>query len=594
MKTTTALAPLLPPTLLLSQSATLPQKTVDVRNTVYQLLNYYETQGTINMLPQARPYDNATIINYLESLTQDSTLSSREKKAVEGYLSDFSRPINGIIAKQESTDNAYAVVGAAATIEGTVAAGDNASWSSSNIFEPFVAAQLGNHLTIFGALGLAIEGLAPDRFYESYVKDGAVHFPYEDKGYTCHPYTYDYETMYGHVDIDASSGEGNPLHKNLTAGMLYHAEMSGSWWNNALRISFHNSGRAWGFRNDNLMLSAHARRMPGLDMVITPVSWLRYSMLVAGTFHYANQRASYKSNIYGYDLGDVQKMLTLQMVEILPWPWLQIAVTGGNIWSKRLEPAYVMPFAFPHFTQIDVGDHDNLYLGCNIAARIPQAGKVWFSLWVDEFSFRQREDPLLLMPRNRYAWQSGWDMPLPIPLTTLNISYTRVTPYVYTHYPETNFNTMTERPLDMTYTHDGANIGFYLPPNSAEARISLHTQYIPDISITLESRYMIHGTNDLAIAGDSLLITGDIYRYQENNVYDYPLLDFGHDGIYDHTFYTFLNAERRIRLALPRGYFRIFANLGYSHTRWQSNQSGVTAPDPKNLFTLSAGLHLDF
>ncbi|MDD2323208.1 MAG: hypothetical protein PHT77_08770 [Bacteroidales bacterium] len=592
LTTTTIL--LLLPLYSLAQFPTLAQKTVDVRHTVYQLLKYYETKGKLEMLPQAKPYSNEEVVCYLEILMRDSSLLHKDHEEVEGYLSEFTQPVNGMIFKQQKLDNHFAAVGAAASMQGSVAGGDHATWSTSNIIEPFIAAQLGDHISAFGALGLGIERLAPDCFYESYVKNGAVHFPYEEKGYACHPYTYDYETMYGHVNIDASSGEGNPLYKNLTAGMLYHAEISGSWWGNALRISFHNNRRAWGYSNDNLMLSSTARRMPGLDMVITPVSWLRYSMLIGSTFHYANQRSTYKSNIYGYDLGDVQKMLTLQLLEVMPWPWLQLSLSGGNIWSKRLELAYMMPFAFPHFTQIDVGDHDNLFMGTTIGARIPGTGKVWFSLWIDEFSITHRDDPLLKMPRNRYAWQTGWDAPLPVPRTTISLSYTRVTPYVYTHYPEYNFNTLTGRPLDMTYTHDGANIGFYLPPNSAEARLSIVTQFLPATTLKLESRYILHGTNDLAIAGDSLLITGDIYRYQENNVYDYPLLDFGRDGIYDHTWYTSLMAEHRIRPVPSQGYYRIFANLGYSHTRWEANQSGVTAPDPQKLFTFSAGLFLDF
>ena len=571
----------------------LPQKTVDVRNTVYEVLDHYEACGLLGFLPTVRPYTNSMVVGYLQELLEKPELSPKELALINAYLTDFSRTTNGIIFKQEQTKNACAVVGAAATISGQNAFGDNGTWAMAQIFEPFVAGSIGDHISFAGAMGLSVERLAADCFHESYVKDGAVHFAYEDIGYAFHPYMFDYETMWAHVNIDASAGESGPLQDNLTAGMIYHGELSGSWYNNAIRVSFHNNRRSWGYSSDNLMLSAHARRMPGLDLAIAPVKWLRYSMLVGSTFHYANQRAGYKENIYGYDLGDVQKMLTLQMLEITPVSWMQFAITGGNILSKRLELAYLMPFTFPHFTQIDVGDHDNLFMGFNMAFLIPHAGKAWLSVWVDEFSITNRDAPLLKMPRNRYSWQAGWNLPALLPLTNARISYTRVTPYVYTHYPETNFNTFTDRPLDMTYTHDGANLGFYLPPNSAEAKLLITSLALENITLELDNRFIIHGTNDLALAADSALITGDIYSPQNNNVYDYPLLDFTHDGIYDYTWYTQLRAEYRVRRSAEQGYFRIYGTAGFSNTWWRSNESGVTAPESQQLYTLEVGLVVD-
>ena len=570
----------------------LPHKTVDVRNSVYDLLDYYQSNGVLEFLPQAKPYTNSLIFSYLQELQASEKLTEQEKQVVRKYLIDFSRYVNCFIVKDQHTENRFAAVGYAASLDAKLAGGDDGTYATSGIFEPFVAGQLGDHITVFGALGLGLERLAPDIFYESYVKNGAVHFPYQDKGYAHHPYQFDYETMYDHPDVDASSGGGNALHKNFTAAMLYHAELSGSWYHNAIRFSFHNNRRTWGYQPDNLTLSTHARRMPGLDLVIEPAKWLRYSMLVASTFHYANQRSGYKQDIYGYDLGDVQKMLTLQMVELTPLPWLQIAVTGGNIWSKRLELAYMMPFAFPHFTQIDVGDHDNLFMGLNLAVKIPRAGKAWFNLLIDEFSFINRSQPLLKMPRNRYAWQVGWDLPLPLPLTIARVSYTRVTPFVYTHYPETNFNTLSTRPLDMTYTHDGANIGFYLPPNSSELKINLSTLAFPDFKIELDTRYIIHGTNDLA--GDTLQIFGDVYRHQFGGAEKYPLLDFTKDGLYDYTFFTQLSAEYRMRKGDGLGYYRLIGKVGYSDTWWESNDSGVAAPASMKLFSINVGLSVDF
>ncbi len=533
-------------------------------------------------------------MGYLQQLLVNGNLSETEKENIQNYLNDFYRPVNGLIFKQQEGKQTYTVVGTGAKIDARIGAGDKATWSTSNIVEPFIAGDLGKHISWFGGMGAAIDRLAPDIFYQSYVKNEAVHFPYESVGYAFHPYQFQYETMYSHVNSSGEEGEGAPIQDNLTAGMIYHSEFSGSWFDNALRISFHNQQRSWGNASDNLVLSARARRFPGIDLFIQPTSWIRYSFLTGSLFSYANQRSSYKKNIYGYDLGNVQKMFTLHLIEFMPGKHFRIAATGGNIWSKRLELAYLMPFVLPHFTQIDVGDHDNLSLSLQVSLLTRATGKTWFSFFIDEFSFTEKGQ-LLKMPRNRYAWQLGWNTNLLshlIPQTQSQISYTRVTPFVYTHYPEGDFNTFgSERPLDMTYTHDEANLGFYLPPNSGEFRLNFINIAVPDLTVKLDNRFIIHGTNDLA--GETYQIYGDIYRHQFGEVYQYPLLDFTHDGIYDFTWFSELRADYKVRWVSYLNYFRLFGSMGYSKTWWESNLSGVAAPGNKSLLTVNFGVAVD-
>lgn len=573
----------------------LQNRTISVDNSVYNLLEQYELLGLTGFLPIARPYNKSFIITTLQNILETGKLSQKETETIERYLNDFTRPVNGFMIKQHHSDQMYTVVGFGSQVEAGVGFGNNGTYITSLIAEPFFAGDIGNNLSYVAGIGASVDRLAPDIFYESYVKDGSVKFPHKNIGYASHPYQFDYETMWAHVKITATSGEGGPFQNELTAGMIYHTELSGSWLNNAIRVSLHNNRRSWGYTNDNLTLSKHARRFHGFDLVISPTHWIRYSMLVGSLFHYANQNTSYKQNIYGYDLGNVQKMLTLHMIEFNPSKYIQFMFTGGNIWSKRFELGYLMPFVFPHFIQIDAGDHDNLSMSLNMALLLPHLGKTWFSIFVDEFSFTQRGE-LLNMPRNRYAWQWGWKSPLLSSLissTNTELSYTRVTPFVYTHYPESNFNTFgSERPVDMTYTHDGTNLGFYLPPNSGEFKFKITNMTIPDLKVELDNRLSIHGTNDLAL--DSALIYGDVYRHQTDNVNQYPLLNFTNDGFYDFTWFSGLKAETRIRKGDGLGYYRIFGSIGYSKTWWKSNNSGITPPNEYHFVSGKIGLSVDF
>jgi len=313
-------------------------------------------------------------------------------------------------------------------------------------------------------------------------------------------------------------------------------------------------------------------------------------------FSYANQSANYRQSIYGYDIGQVQKMFTYHLLEFIPNKWLQISVGGGNIWSKRLELAYLMPFVLPHFAQIEVGDHDNLSLYFDVATQIPGLGKTWAGFFVDEFSF-DTPGKLMKMPRNRYAWQLGWKTNLLsgiIPGTTSSLKYTRVTPFVYTHYPETDFNTFgSDRPLDLTYTHDEFNLGFYLPPNSGELNWKLENIAVPDLVLSLDNRLIIHGTNDLA-STNVYQIYGDVYRHQlGDDIYQYPLLDFTNDGIYDWTMSSEFKFDWKIRNSGLVNYYRLVGSLGYSKTWWRANESGVVAPESRNLMTGSIGIVLE-
>lgn len=578
------------------ESLKVRNKIIPLSNPVYELLDYLEIGGKLKFLPQAKPYPKAFIVGLLVDLNSSEKLTAKEKQLVEKYLADIIADTNGLKIYSQSSENASAIAGFSAETSVRSGLGDNGTWATSLIGEPYLSGDLGKHLSYMAGMGLAVERLSPDIFYQSYTKDQKVVFPYESLGYSYLPYQFNFETMWAHVLASGTSGEGKPVKDELTAGMIYHTELNGSWFNGALQFSVNNQRRAWGFDESNLVLSSSARRFPGVELKIQPASWIRYSYLMGSLFSYANQKESYRKDIYGYDLGQVQKNFTYHLIELVPSKWLQISAGGGNIWSKRFELAYMVPFVMPHFTQIDVGDHDNLSMNFDVATFIPSVGKVWGSFFVDEFSF-VKGGKLLKMPKNRYAWQLGWKSNLIsgiIPGTTSTLKYTRLTPFVYTHYPETEFNTFgSTRALDMTYTHDEFNLGFYLPPNSAELNWKLVNIAVPDLVLSLENRLIIHGTNDLS-STNVYQIYGDIYRHQlegpDKDLLKYPLLNFTKDGIYDWTIMSEFKFDWKLRNSGLLNYYRLTGSLGYGKTSWKSNDSQVVAPASRSLLTGSIGI----
>lgn len=573
-------------------SIRLKNKIIPLSNPVYQVIEYFEAKGELGFLPQAKPYTKMFIAGLLVKLAANERLKDREKKLVGEYLADIMHDTNGLPIYKQALKNTFALAGFSAEASVRTGMGDNGAWSASLVGEPYLSGDLGEHLTFTAGMGLSVERLRPDIFYQSYTRNNEVAFPYESMGYSYLPYQFNFETMWAHVMASGTEGEGKPIREELTAGMIYHTEFNGSWWDGAVQFSINNQRRAWGHDQSNLVLSSSARRFPGVELKIQPARWIRYSYLTGSLFSYANQRSNYRNDIYGYDLGQVQKNFTYHLLEFMPNKWLQITAGGGNIWSKRFELAYLIPFVLPHFTQIDVGDHDNLSLYFDVAGMIPGVGKVWGGFFVDEFNFTDKGN-LLKMPRNRYAWQLGWKTNLLsgiIPRTTSTLKYTRVTPFVYTHYPETDFNTFgSDRPLDMTYTHDEFNLGFYLPPNSGELNWNLVNVAVPDLVLSLENRLIIHGTNDLA-SDNVYQIYGDVYRHQTGEVDQYPLLNFTKDGIYDWTVESEFKFDWKIRRSGKLNYYRLVGSLGYGKTWWRSNDSQVVAPESRTLMTGSFGI----
>jgi hypothetical protein len=576
-------------------SLRLKNKIIPLTNPVYQLLDYFETKGDLGFLPQAKPYTKVFIAELLIQLVAKDNLSNRETRLVQRQMADIMQDTNGLNIYKQASKSSCAVAGFSAETSVRSGFGDNGTWATSLLGEPYLSGDLGEHLTFTAGMGLAVERLTPDIFYQSYTCDKQVVFPYESVGYSYLPYQFNFDTMWAHVLASGTSGEGKPVKKDVTAGMIYHTELNGSWFNGAVQMSINNQRRAWGHDQNNLVLSYTARRFPGIELKIQPAKWIRYSYVMGSLFSYANQDSSYKRQIYGYDLGDVQKNFTYHLIEFIPNRWLQISAGGGNIWSKRFELAYMVPCVMPHFTQIDVGDHDNLTMYFDVATLVPSVGKIWGGFFVDEFDFKT-SGKLFRMPHNRYAWQFGWKSNLLsgiIPGTTSTLKYTRLSPFVYTHYPETKFNTFGNRALDMTYTHDEFNLGFYLPPNSSELNWKLVNVAIPDLVLSLDNKLIIHGTNDLA-STNIYQIYGDVYRqlFDEPGraMIKYKYADFTKDGIYDWTVETEFKFDWKLRNSGLLNYYRLVGSLGYAKTWWRINKSQVVAPEPRKLLTGSIGI----
>lgn len=568
----------------------LKYKTVPLSDPVYRVIDYYETQGILGFLPLAKPYRKITVIQQLEQILLWENLSPGERKVVLHYLSDFLHDSNSVEILKQSSGNSFLLFGTGAESSFRKGFGDHASWSTSHLIQPFIAGDLGENITFMANVNAGFEQLSPDLFYQSYTTKGQVHFPNENFGYSYLPYQFQLKTNYTHYN----RGWSPPFDNKLQLALYNVAEFNALWLEGALELSFNNQQRSWGHKEKNLLLSGTARRFPGLEMKIQPVSWFRYSYVVGSLFWLPMEHGAYRESVYGEDLGRSRKMFTSHMMELIPFPWLQLTGANSVIWPQRMELSYMAPLVPPSLVQDNLGDQDNPSLYFDIATQFKGFGKAWLGIYLDDFNLTDSWQ-LLKYPMNKYAWQMGWRTNLLsalIPGTTSALGYTRVTPFVYTHYPESDFSAGNARPIDITFTHDGFNLGFYLPPNSGELSWSLVNIAIPDLVLSMENRLIMHGTNDLA-SENIYQIYGDIYHHHGGEKYSYPLLDFTNDGIYDFSFQSELKFDWKIRTSGVLRFYRLNGGFGYSKTWWKSNASQVVAPASTRLLTGSLGIVID-
>jgi hypothetical protein len=105
------------------------------------------------------------------------------------------------------------------------------------------------------------------------------------------------------------------------------------------------------------------------------------------------------------------------------------------------------------------------------------------------------------------AMQGGINLPLPLlSFSSLKLSYTRVNPYTYTH--NRNFNPWYgDLAMETSYTNNGVNLGYYLPPNSDEILVSFKTMPAKNVNAHLQYQLIRHGADfgSSAVDGSNLL-----------------------------------------------------------------------------------------
>ncbi len=547
------------------------QLAVELSHPVYNLIETAELRGVVERLSSVKPYTRDQVAGWLKVMAARADVFSRsELSIISDYLADFSERNGTPGASLWRSSDGAAAIGTRIEARSLFDLGglvDPAAvpadlWHLNSVLKPYIEAAPASWLSAWGTIGVTYDKVNRDLFMPySFTKEWDS---YHNKVSTS-PYT-DGAEPYPTWSFD--------LQNDIAA-----STPSGSFFFRLSRLR-----RDWGFGEGSLSLSASARPFMGAEFIFRPSPIFGVSHLVGSLSNWENGYTSERDP--GNTGISYQKMYAIQRLELFPFPWLSFGANSTVVGAKRLELGYLSPMMFALEYQVMAADIDNMGVEFDGQILLKRLGKFYASFYIDEIELSSIPE-WFTRPRNMFAYQAGIKLDVPVlPLSTFTAQYTKVEPFVYAHYPTwTSFSRLA---VESSYTHDGENLGYHIPPNSDELLVKLESSFAPGWRASFAYSMIRHGDNSQANYDAKVpLIYGDTDKYQWYDMLaSYPDKNFLHDGVYDYNHSGKLDVFWRPAGGLALGTLRVPAELGcgfglaYTFFR-DGNASGATLPDPE-------------
>ncbi len=579
---------------------------VELGHPVYAVIETAELRGVVTRLSSVKPYTNQQVAELLAIMMGSmETFSPTEQELIRKYAEEFK---TGKGFEQSLWKDSSGVSQAGIRVETTTKldAGsvydlmDGSSstalkdiWHFNSRWVPYLKGDPLSWLSFKGEAGFTFDKIEQN-----------LYLPYE--------FTKEWDAI--HIWFGSPRNSDGTL-DYPTASYDIREDIAAETDDSSVMVRLSRFRRDWGIGSGSFSLSSTARPFVGLETMLRPSKYFAISGLVGSLTNWQKGRNESSTAIKYYDKdndgvldikdGDYfyysalsyQKMLGLQRMELFPFDWLTISATSTIVGAKRFELGYFSPLLFSVMYQNQLADFDNLAVQVDGQILVPRIGKFYASFYADEMEITNLSE-LFTKARNMFALQGGAKIPLPFwSFATLTAQYSKIEPFVYAHYPTWYPDYRLQ--VDTSYTQDGENLGYYLPPNSDEFLVKLDMMPARDWRLSLKYSFVRHGDNPDSNVGDPVIF-GDVNKWL---VYTQALLymdkNFLHDGIYDYNHIG--NISVSWRPAVPPLLFgaeipfELSAGYGISYT-WYEDGTGagraVPASKWKNMLSMSMKLFL--
>jgi hypothetical protein len=248
----------------------------------------------------------------------------------------------------------------------------------------------------------------------------------------------------------------------------------------------------WGYGESGLLvLSDKAPSFPFIRLDLHPTSWLRFNYIHAWlNSDVIDSVASYPTYRTG-TTRDVfrNKYLASHTLTLTPVTGLDISLGESIVYSDKLEISYLIPIMFfrlaDHYLSNgnnDAGSNSQFFLG--ISSRNNLKNTHLYGTWfIDEFTlsgaFNSQNQ------RNQFGFTLGASVTdLPVNNLTTTVEYTKIYPFVYSHYIPTQ-----------TYESSSYLMGHWMGNNADLIYGALNYRFIRGLQATLWAEHIRKGAS---------------------------------------------------------------------------------------------------
>ncbi|GMO40135.1 MAG: hypothetical protein Pg6C_00860 [Treponemataceae bacterium] len=563
---------------------------VPVDSRIYFLLENAQIRGLCKPLPGAKPYSRAVVLRALDEILSaepGAGLTDKERRIFQNERKMYSTPESGWDNKRGGVyyEQRAETSGAKYSIDARVswqsvfseaitAQTSDFSWGTDNWLTVELRGDMGDKFSwdFSGAGGLfrvpRINLGEYHTYYDGFQDNGS----YIDQKITSFsqpvsyfPYAYkkNWEgSIFYLTALSASGYESWP--DEIAAGYNMYYELSGSVFDGRFTYRLGRINREWGAmaNGQSLSLNAMARPFLAAEATASPFDWLSFSAMTGVLEYYNAEGIKTSSRTF-------QNAFSIALAEI-NYKNFHFDIGSSAVWNKRFELGYLFPLNSNFFYQNNVGDFDNMALNIGMSYNFPGFARFWGSFFADEFDLSTKSN-FFKLDRNMYAFQLGASSSFPIgglSFPSITVSVTKIEPYTYTHtrifvpWYGTDDNGNPLR-MESAYVNNGENLGYYLPPNSAEFLVKFEAMTGENTKTRARYQLVVHGADHgpSAVDGSSLLSELDPDGRNEK---DQLKKFFLQDGAYEWQNVFMVGAEHTLRkYSLP---IKLFGEIGIVHS----------------------------
>lgn len=478
-------------------------------NDVYKFLNRVSQKGIIqlddNLKPLSRVYISGKL---LEVENSKSKLTPLEKEELEFYKKDFSTEIYNFVSNNLSVKDS--IKSNRVNHRNDITTENKFPGNSeSNVDKDkytLLNFDTAGRWRLFGYKDDLFKiNVSPILGFETGKKDGITN-GHTWTGLRFYGYLKDYLGFSFDYRDNSESGENidkNKSFSNETGTIIarksgnkidyseIRTNLSVNWsWGT---ISIGKDFMEWGYgESGKLVLSHKAPSFPFLRLNIKPVSWLSFdyfhawlsSDVIDSNQIYATKslRSSTAERIIYRD-----KYLASHTINIFPLKGLTLSLGESVIYSDKLEISYLMPLMFfrlaDHYlsnANNNAGSNSQFFFGISSRNHLKNT-HLYGTLFIDEITLTGLFDKQ--KQRNQFGFTLGSSVvDLPINNLTVTMEYTKIYPFVYTHYIATQ-----------TYESDSYGLGHWMGNNADLFYSSINYRILRGLQTTIWGEYIRKG-----------------------------------------------------------------------------------------------------